>query len=77
MRGYPETGGKRMRPPKVEIYKGKDKKWYWRLRSSNGRIVADGSQGYAGGRPAVEKAAKKLMDDIRFASASIEIVSVS
>jgi len=29
-----------------EIYQGKDEEWYWRLLATNGRIVADGSQGY-------------------------------
>lgn len=32
---------------KFEIYQGKDKKWYWRVRADNGKIVADGAQGYA------------------------------
>lgn len=24
----------------------KNKKWYWRLKASNGKIIADGGQGY-------------------------------
>jgi uncharacterized protein YegP (UPF0339 family) len=31
---------------RFQIYKGKDKRWYWRAIAGNGRIVADGSQGY-------------------------------
>lgn len=30
-----------------EIYQGHDRQFYWRGRSSNGMIVADGSEGYA------------------------------
>lgn len=32
---------------KIEIYRGKDRRWYWRLRARNGCVVADGVQGYA------------------------------
>ena len=32
---------------RIEIYKGRDGRWYWRMRARNGRVVADGSQGYA------------------------------
>jgi len=47
---------------KFEYYQGKDKvcydkvgpfqrqQWYWRLRAANGRIVADGAEGYASKR---------------------------
>lgn len=31
----------------IEIYQGADKKWYWRFSAANGRIIADGSEGYA------------------------------
>ena len=31
----------------IEIYQGADKKWYWRFRAANGRIIADGSEGYS------------------------------
>jgi len=30
----------------IEVYKGRDGKFYWRARARNGKIVADGSQGY-------------------------------
>ena len=31
---------------RFEYFEGTNKKWYWRLRADNGRVVADGSQGY-------------------------------
>ena len=31
---------------KVEFYKDKQKKYRWRLKASNGRIIADSGQGY-------------------------------
>lgn len=30
----------------IEIWKGKDRKFYFHLRSSNGKIVVDNGQGY-------------------------------
>lgn len=36
-----------MRQPRIELYRGADGLHYWRLRALNGRIVADGSEGYA------------------------------
>jgi len=35
-----------MNPGKIEIYRDKKREWRWRMRASNGRIVADGSEGY-------------------------------
>lgn len=32
--------------PRIELFKGRDKQWYWRLRAGNGRIVAIGGEGY-------------------------------
>ena len=31
---------------KFEVYEGKDGKWYWRAKAKNGRVVANGAQGY-------------------------------
>jgi uncharacterized protein YegP (UPF0339 family) len=31
---------------KFQVYKGKDGKFYWRAKARNGRIIADGAQGY-------------------------------
>ena len=32
--------------PKFEVYKDKAGEWRWRLRASNGRIIADSGEGY-------------------------------
>ena len=32
---------------KLQIYKDKRKKWRYRLRASNGKIIASSSEGYA------------------------------
>ncbi len=31
---------------KLELYKDVDKEWRWRLIARNGRVVADGQEGY-------------------------------
>lgn len=35
-----------MKRAHVEIYVDKAGEWRWRLRASNGKIIADGSEGY-------------------------------
>ena len=35
-----------MKRAKLEIYRDAKREWRWRLRASNGRIVADGGEGY-------------------------------
>jgi len=35
-----------MRHAKLQIYRDGRREWRWRLRASNGRIVADSSEGY-------------------------------
>lgn len=50
------------RPPKIEIFKGKDSKWYFHVRSSNGKITSS-SQGYST-KPNAKRAAKKQHPDI-------------
>jgi uncharacterized protein YegP (UPF0339 family) len=35
-----------MRRAKLEVYRDAKCEWRWRLRASNGRIVADGGEGY-------------------------------
>lgn len=32
---------------KVNYFKGKDGLWYWRAVAGNGRIIADGGEGYS------------------------------
>jgi uncharacterized protein YegP (UPF0339 family) len=39
---------------RFEVYTGKDGAWRWRLRHHNGRIVADGAQGYSSRRNALK-----------------------
>ena len=51
------------RKPKVEVYKGyinswavmdgNKPPWYWRIRAANGRIIADGGEGYVSKRNAI------------------------
>jgi uncharacterized protein YegP (UPF0339 family) len=31
---------------RFEFFQGKDGKWYWRAKAPNGRIIADGAEGY-------------------------------
>lgn len=31
---------------KATVFKGEDGDWYWHLQDGNGKIVADGSEGY-------------------------------
>lgn len=34
--------------PRLKVYRSAlSKRWYWKLFASNGRVVADGSEGYA------------------------------
>jgi len=35
-----------MRTAKLEIYRDAKREWRWRLKASNGRIVADRGEGY-------------------------------
>ncbi|HZI24306.1 MAG TPA: DUF1508 domain-containing protein [Chryseolinea sp.] len=35
-----------MRTPKFEIYKDKSKQFRWRLKASNGRIIAESGEAY-------------------------------
>lgn len=32
---------------KIEVYPAADGQWRWRLRAANGKITADGAEGYA------------------------------
>lgn len=50
---------KRIRPDKVYVFKSFTGDWYWHRKNGwNGKIVADGSQGYAHKSTAVEAARK-------------------
>jgi uncharacterized protein YegP (UPF0339 family) len=35
-----------MRTAKIEVYRDGRREWRWRLRASNGRILADSGEGY-------------------------------
>ena len=35
-----------MRRPKLMIYRDRRGEWRWRLKAANGRILADGGEGY-------------------------------
>lgn len=35
------------RLPLIDIYRDAAGQWRWRLRAGNGRIIADGSEGYS------------------------------
>jgi uncharacterized protein YegP (UPF0339 family) len=32
---------------RFEIYRAKSGRWHWRLRARNGRVIADGAEGYS------------------------------
>lgn len=38
----------------------RDAQWYWQMKSKNGRIIADGAEGYSKKSGAI-KAVKKIM----------------
>lgn len=51
-----------MKSPHFEIYYNRN--WYWRLRAANGKIIADGAEGYqtkAGVRKAIWRLTKTLL----------------
>lgn len=48
-----------MRTAKLQIYRDARREWRWRLRASNGRIVADSGEGYRR-RAAVYEAVKRV-----------------
>jgi len=44
-----------------EVYKRKDGKWAFRVKASNGQVVAtDGGQGYSDKKPATETVTKLI-----------------
>ena len=60
-----------MKTAKIELYRSEQGDWYWRLRSTNSRIMADGAEGYA-----VKKNALKAIERVRkaFLGAEVRIV---
>lgn len=55
-----------------EIYQGQDGDYYWRLRDSNGKIVADGSEGYVS-KDNVRDAIENVKNEVSSGSADFEI----
>ena len=56
-----------MRTPKLQVYRDGRREWRWRLRASNGRIVADSGEGYCrrmSVRKAVERVRSILSGDV-------------
>ena len=56
-----------MRRAKVELYTNGDE-WFWHLKASNGRIIADSGEGYAtyyGVVRAVDRVVKAFGGDIK------------
>lgn len=55
---------------RVQFYQAKDEKWYWRLVAKNGKIIADGAEGYATRGNAVRaiERTRKLMQSALIAS---------
>lgn len=47
-----------------EVFQGNDKDWYWRAYAKNGRIVADGAEGYANKSNAI-RAIESFMENLR------------
>ena len=55
-----------MKCAKLEIYRDRRGEWRWRLRASNGRILADSGEGYrrlASARHAAERVRSILASD--------------
>ena len=44
----------------IKPYRGEDFKWYWRMVATNGRVVADGSEGY-NSKANCERAIKRII----------------
>jgi uncharacterized protein YegP (UPF0339 family) len=66
---------------KIEIYEDKALEWRWRLRAPNGRILADGAEGYstkAGVRRSVANFVKYLIaavpvEEVRVRAETVEV----
>ena len=48
---------------KFEMYEDKKSLWRWRLKARNGKIIADGSEGYAS-KQNVKRAVDKFYNDM-------------
>ena len=51
--------------PCIEVYRREDKRWAWRLRAANKKIIAtDGGQGYENKQDAVDMADKIVRKNV-------------
>lgn len=57
----------------VEVYRDSAGHWRWRARARNGRIIADGAEGYASRRNALRACAgfARMYDAAAFASPKV------
>ncbi|WP_158589418.1 YegP family protein [Halococcus sp. IIIV-5B] len=55
-----------------EYYEGSDRDYYWRLRESNGKIVADGSEGYSS-----ESNVKRAIENVKQEVPNASVVEVN
>ncbi|MFB6093532.1 MAG: HVO_2922 family protein [Halanaeroarchaeum sp.] len=51
------------REPTFELYRDEADEWRWRLRASNGNVIADGGEGYAS-----KQGAKRGIESVRKAA---------
>lgn len=48
------------RTPTIDIYRDASGEWRWRLRATNGRVIADSGEGYRD-RRGIERAVSTLL----------------
>ena len=58
---------------KFVIFQGYDKQWYWRAVARNGRIIADGAEGYAS-KSNAKRAIWRVVDLMRVPTGRIKVV---
>lgn len=56
----------------IVIFKGLTGHWYWRLCARNGKVVADGSEGYAS-KSNARRAARRVEDAIASSTKRLEV----
>lgn len=49
-----ETRQPKKKPAKFQLYQDKGKKWRWRVRSRNGRIIAASAQSFSSKRATIK-----------------------
>lgn len=59
------------RGPEIQVFRGRDRQYYWRLLSANRKIVADGAEGYAtssNARRAARRVVQMMRQPVRIAA---------